>query len=163
MARRLMLASVAAASITAAARPARADDDGPYRGTMAIVDVASVAVVASAIAGESAPGVMVGLAAYGLGSPVVHAAHGRWGAAGLALGARVGLPAVGILIGCGAARSGNRGGTTRGGLGDAVGCAFGGALGGAAGVIAAVVIDYAVLAAVDDTTTPVMLRYGVAF
>ena len=65
MARRLMLASVAAASITAAARPARADDDGPYRGTMAIVDVASVAVVASAIAGESAPGVMVGLAAYG--------------------------------------------------------------------------------------------------
>jgi hypothetical protein len=44
-----------------------------------------------------------------------------------------------------------------------VGCAFGGALGGAAGVIAAVVIDYAVLAAVDDPTTPVMLRYGVAF
>lgn len=159
-----MFASVAAASITtAAARPARADGDGPYRGTMAIVDVASVAVVASAIAGESAPGVVVGLAAYGLGSPVVHAAHGRWGAAGLALGARVGLPAVGILLGCAAARSGNPGGTTRGGLGDAVGCAFGGALGGAAGVLAAVVIDYAVLAAADDPTTPVMLRYGVAF
>lgn len=158
MAGQVASAMVVVAAITTAAGPARAGDGETYRGTMAIVDVASVAVVVSAAAGESAPGVAVGLAGYGLGSPIVHAAHGRWGAAGLALGARVGLPAVAGLIGCGAGRGGQRGV-----IGDTFGCLFGAVLAGGAAVVAGVIIDYAVLAAVDDTTTPVMLRYGVAF
>ena len=154
-----MLASVAVAAITTAtARPARAEDGETYRGTMAIVDVASVAVIAGAAAGESAPGIAVGFAGYALGSPIVHAAHGRWGTAGLAFGLRVGVPAVATLIGCGAGKSGKHGG-----IGDAFGCLAGGALAAGAAVVAGVIIDYAVLASVDDSTTPMMLNYGVAF
>ncbi|MBL8623265.1 MAG: hypothetical protein JNK64_18275 [Myxococcales bacterium] len=159
MAGRVILASVAVAAITTAtARPARAEDGETYRGTMAIVDVTSVAVLAAAAGGESAPGVGLGFAGYALGSPIVHAAHGRWGTAGAAFGLRVGLPAVAALIGCGAAKGGS-GGV----IGDAVGCLAGGALAAGAAVVAAVIIDYAVLAAVDDSPTPMMLSYGVAF
>jgi hypothetical protein len=44
-------------------------------------------------------------------------------------------------------------------LGGAFGCLFGGALGGAAGVVTGVILDYVVLAAVDDEATPAMLTY----
>ena len=73
MAGRVILAGVAAAAITtSAARPARGEDGETYRGTMAIVDVTSVAVIASAAAGESAPGIAIGFAGYAFGSPIVH-------------------------------------------------------------------------------------------
>lgn len=158
MAGRVILASVAVAAITTATAPARAEDGETYRGTMAIVDVTSVAVIAGAAAGESAPGIAIGFAGYGLGSPIVHAAHGRWGTAGLAFGLRVGVPAVAALIGCGAAKSGNGGA-----ISDALGCLAGGTLAAGAAVVAGVIIDYAVLASVDDAPTPMMLSYGVAF
>ena len=159
MAGRVILAGVAAVAITtSAARPARGEDGETYRGTMAIVDVTSVAVIASAAAGESAPGIAIGFAGYAFGSPIVHAAHGRWGTAGLAFGLRVGVPAVAALIGCGAGKSGKHGG-----IGDAFGCLAGGALASGVAVVAGVIIDYAVLASVDDSPTPMMLSYGVAF
>ncbi|MBK9034646.1 MAG: hypothetical protein IPL61_25835 [Myxococcales bacterium] len=142
----------------ALARPARAGDGETYRGTMVIVDLASVGVVVAGAATEATPALALGVAGYALGSPIVHAAHGRWGAAGLAFGARVGIPAVAMVIGCGAGGSGGRGG-----FGQAMGCIGGGMLGVAVGVVAGVVIDYAVLAAVDDTTTPVMLSFGASF
>lgn len=159
MAGRVVLASVAVAAITTAtARPARAEDGETYRGTMAIVDVASLAVIVAAATGESAPGIAVGFAGYGLGSPIVHAAHGRWGTAGAALGLRVGLPAAAALIGCGAGTSGRHSA-----IGDAFGCLAGGALAAGVAVVAGVIVDYAVLASVDDSPTPMMLSYGVAF
>lgn len=154
-----MAALAAVAAITSAQAPrARADDGETYRGTMAIVDAASVAVIAGAAAGDSAPGLALGFAGYGLGSPIVHAAHGRWGAAGLAFGVRVAVPAVAALIGCGAGKSGQHGT-----IGDTFGCLFGGTLAAGVAVIAGVIIDYAVLASVDASPTPMMLRYGVAF
>jgi hypothetical protein len=155
------IASIAALSSIAyasTARLARAEDGESYRGTMVIVDLTSVGALAGASAGESAPGLAVGLAVFALGSPIVHAAHGRWDAAGWALGARVALPAAATLVGCVLAGSGSR---TR--LGGAFGCLFGGALGGAAGVVTGVILDYVVLAAVDDEATPAMLTYGRSF
>ena len=150
--------AIAAGLVAAAARPARAGDGETYRGTMVIVDATSVALLAGAAAGEAPAALFVGFAGYGLGSPIVHAAHGRWGTAGLALGARVGLPALAAVIGCGAGQSGRHGR-----LGGALSCIGGGMLGVAVGVVAGVVIDYAVLASVDDAPAPVMLSFGASF
>ena len=75
-------------------------------------------------------------ATYVLGGPIVHATHGNWGRATLSLGARVGVPLLGIATGVG--------------LEDCSGgefCGFGGALiGGIVGLAGAVAIDSAALA-----------------
>lgn len=75
-------------------------------------------------------------ATYVLGGPIVHASHGNWGRAALSLGARVGMPLLGISTGV--ALEDCRGGDF---------CGFGGALiGGVVGIAAAVAIDSAALA-----------------
>ena len=97
-----------------------------------------------------------GLVGYALGAPIVHAAYGKWARAGQSLGVRLGLPLVGAAIGCGL-HSGQRGEDD-----EELSC-WPGALASGVAVVAGVIIDYAVLASVDDSPMPMMLSYGVAF
>lgn len=101
-------------------------------------------VLAGAISGTESDGAAAGLglaslAAYTLGGPVVHAAHGSPGKMGISLALRVGAPLV--LGGAGYVAFG--GGTSSK---NDWGAALGGALGVFFGVAGAVAIDAAVLA-----------------
>ncbi|HMF39352.1 MAG TPA: hypothetical protein VKQ32_01600 [Polyangia bacterium] len=85
---------------------------------------------------------ILGVGAYVLGGPVLHAQRGNWNSFGGSLVVRLGLPAAGILVGvlAGAAACGP-------GIDDEVPCpVVGGMLGVAAGALAAMIVDSAVLA-----------------
>ena len=159
MAGRVILAGVAAAAITtSAARPARGEDGETYRGTMAIVDVTSVAVIAIAAGvfnvASTAPAGMVG---YALGAPIVHAAYGKWARAGESFGVRLAVPLVGAAIGCGL-HSGQRGEDD-----EELSCWPGALAGVAAGMVVAQIFDAAYLSRASDEPTPRMLSIGGAF
>ena len=70
-----------------------------YGWQLLVTDGASVAVfTAGASAGSTSP-VMVRLAGYLVGAPIVHLAHGRPGAAAGSLGLRALLPILGVYVG----------------------------------------------------------------
>jgi hypothetical protein len=70
-----------------------------------MTDGASGALVAAGLGTDDgaaqAPLVIAGLAGYGLGAPIVHAARGRWGLALADFGLRAGAVALGGLVGLG--------------------------------------------------------------
>jgi len=72
-----------------------------YGWQILIPDGVSGALLAVAIANEKTiPTTLpLSLAGYGLGGPIVHGAHGRWGAAGVSLLLRGALPLGGIMVG----------------------------------------------------------------
>ena len=84
--------------------------------------------------------ILVGLAGYVLGGPIVHAAHDRWGIGALSLGARLAGPTVGILAMGGADCKGDF-------------CGLGLLVGAAVGAGVAVAVDVALLAREDVPVT----------
>jgi hypothetical protein len=68
-----------------------------------LVDGASIGLFIAGAAGDASPLVGLGAAGYFLGSPIVHFAHGRPGAAVGSLGLHLGLPVIGAGIGLAAA------------------------------------------------------------
>ncbi len=103
------------------------------------VDAASVGTMALGLNRRFTPLAVAGAGGLLLGAPILHAAHGNWGNAGLSLGSRVLFPLGGILLG--ALVSG--GDSVAGGLAKTWG-------GGFLGFGAALVVDYAVIS-FDDT------------
>jgi hypothetical protein len=173
---RTLLASVLAASLLLVSSPSRAqdDDDVPppdprthltrsthwYGYETLATDGAALALAVPALA-SSASGIQsvfgVGsVMTYGLGAPIVHAAHGQTGKALADLGIRVGMPLVlgffGEAIGSGSYQQSGCRASDPGfcGLGNALGqvgaAAEGAVIGGLLGIGGAVVIDAALLA-----------------
>jgi hypothetical protein len=85
---------------------------------------------------------VIGASAFALGGPIVHAAHGHWGKAGISLASRLGLSFIGAAIGAGIGAD-----SCSQYVYDHDGCAIeDGALGLIAGAAIAVIVDAAVLA-----------------
>jgi hypothetical protein len=153
-------AILAAVMVAAVAHPAAADLSD--RGTIVITDATSDALMASLFveridrATHAAP-FYVGVAGYALGGPIVHAAHGDWGRAGISLSARVVLPVVGIVGGhelCVAGSDEDH---------DELLPCFGSMiLGGIAGIVGAEVLDWAAVSRGPEPRT-MMLSFGAAF
>lgn len=93
-----------------------------------IVDGASILLVTPAIP-------PLGVGGYFLGAPIVHAAHGRWGAAGGSVLLRIGLPVVGAIVA--------NGGTSDRSCGE-FGC-LRAVVGAGVGILAAIAVDAAAL------------------
>lgn len=72
-----------------------------YGAPILVTDGVAYALLATAIANEkSAPVVLpLSLAAYTLGGPITHGAHGNWGRAGISLLTRASLPLAGAVVG----------------------------------------------------------------
>jgi hypothetical protein len=86
--------------------------------------------------------VVIGASAFALGEPIVHGAHGHWGAAGVSLALRLGLSLIG-----GAVEAGIGAGSCSQYVYDHEGCAIRcGAVGLMAGAVTAVIVDAAALA-----------------
>ncbi len=140
---KLPLARMAAALVVISVTPqaAWADKrDGDWYGwqTMA-VDTVSVGTFALGINLHSNPAALAGAGGLLLGAPILHAAHGNWGNAGLSLGSRVLLPIGGLALGA-LFRNGKQGRVAD--AFDALGSSL---LGGLFGAGAALVVDYAVI------------------
>ncbi|MEZ4398947.1 MAG: hypothetical protein R3B06_02955 [Kofleriaceae bacterium] len=136
-----------------AARPVVAE---PYRAHVAAADGASVALLVAGATSDVKPLSYLGTAGLALGSAGVHAAHGNWGRATIALAMR-GAP---LLYAASIRGPACQDGTAAA----AMGCINGGKVVAGLVFVAAVVVDYAVLAAGDDGgTTPAMLSVGGSF
>jgi hypothetical protein len=70
-----------------------------YAAHTLIVDGIALGVFLAGAASESDELMMLGVATYGLGPPVVHASHGRFGRAWGSFGVRVGAPLLGVQVG----------------------------------------------------------------
>jgi hypothetical protein len=146
-----------AASLAAAA-PVHADTTD--RQQIIITDAVSdvlIASVASAGLTHRTHGLVtaVGLAGALFGGPIIHAAHDDWGRAGWSLGARVGMPAIGVFVG-GEVCDDH----------DVLGCLADGLIGAAIGLVGAQVLDATVIARGSTTgQTPAvrMLSFGFHF
>lgn len=121
----------AAGEATAPASPPETEMESRWYGwQILIVDGASIVTMP----------ILVGLAGYVLGGPIVHAAHDRWGIGALSLGARLAGPTLGILAMGGADCKGDF-------------CGLGLLVGAAVGAGVAVAIDAALLAHEDVPVT----------
>ncbi|HVH47346.1 MAG TPA: hypothetical protein VM925_33655 [Labilithrix sp.] len=69
-------------------------DGGWYGWQTLIVDGVSAGATIVPVSASQFELAAVGLAGYVLGGPIVHAAHGRWATAGIALALRVALPTL---------------------------------------------------------------------
>lgn len=138
---------------------ARADTS--YRWQVMLSDGISDGLIATSVGGrfmDSTHGVFtyLGLASYGLGAPIVHAAHGDWGTAGISVGTRVALPA---LLGWGAHGACMRwGGSHK----DFLPCFGSAAVGIIGGMISAQVLDWTVLDHTDQPKT-ILFQLGGGF
>ena len=97
MRRRPTLALAAAAAIALSSSPARAEPrPGEWYGYQVLLtDVFGVGLFSGGLNVESWQATAIGAGSVLFGGPIVHAAHGNWGRAGISLGLRVGLPAAG--------------------------------------------------------------------
>ncbi len=134
-------------TICAAPSVVAADNrNGDWYGWQTITaDAASVGTIALGINRRFTPLAIAGAGGLILGAPILHAAHGNWGNAGLSLGSRVLFPLGGMLLG--GVLSG--GGSVTDGLAKTWG-------GGLLGFGAALVVDYAVISFDDGSATVAM-------
>ena len=133
-----------------------------YRSLMA--DGASALAVVLGDATDSVRLTRIGLAGLGLGAPIVHAAYGPLGTAGLSLALRVGMPAVGFGIGYALGDKNCAGNGS---------CLFSpawdsGAIGVAVGLVGAIAVDASVLSweerpLAHPASTPAVLSVSPAF
>jgi hypothetical protein len=140
-----------------------------YRGQIITADVASFGLMlVGPLVDDNEPDLSgIGFAGYFLAAPLVHAAHGRGGAAVKSLGLRIGLPFLGGLVGyrlgpddMACVQAGTDGRAPHGGCGDH-GSLIGLLLGAAAGAGTAMYVDAKYLSHYE-TTRVVTWSAGIA-
>lgn len=119
------------ALVLLAARPARAEEREWYGWQIALSDAASIGLMAT---GKETLALVGGLG-WVFGGPIIHSAHEDFGAGGIDLGLRLGLPVVGGIAGF-------RG---SGCVEDCEGLPSGALLGFFLGGVAAMALDYGLL------------------
>jgi len=140
------VAAAAVVTFAGLAGPAAADPRDRERDLVIGADLSTNTLMVIGLIGDQGTVGAVGLTAYALGGPIVHARYRRWTEAGQSLGLRVAAPALLAVLGC------TTFGAWKGGLGgdpdDA--CLIGGLAGAALGIIGAELYDWQVLSIADD-------------
>lgn len=128
-----------------------------YRGHLILADLGAVAFLP--LAATTHEHLAIGwVAGYVLGAPIVHLAHGNGGRAAASLGLRVGVPALGALIGFAIAESDSD--SECGNLGCVLNGVAMGAGGAVVGMAAAVLIDWVVLGGEEEIDPSDNASYG---
>lgn len=154
MGRRSPAAAAVAVAVAFAAAPSTARAETEWYGyEIAATDVGGWALIIGGAKLDAWPVSALGAGALFLGGPIVHAAHGNYGRAGISFGARVGGPLLGIGIGA-ALDKNSRSFIPAGPI-----------IGAFVGYLAGAIVDIAVVAReeTDPAAAPRMLSFGGRF
>jgi len=147
--------AAAAVFLALSSSPAHAEEEW-YGYQVAAPDVVGGVLILAGAEAENAGLIALGVSGVLFGGPIVHAAHGNWGRAGVSFGLRVGAPILGASLGAALGSSG-------GGKGALDAITYG-IVGGVLGYVAAAAFDIGYLAREDVSgTAPRMFSIGGRF
>lgn len=135
-------------ALVAITAPSARADEGGYGERIVAIDATSDALILVGLFAENEWPAWAGLAGHVVGGPIVHLTHDNAGRAALSLGTRVGLPALGGLVGYAACFDDT--GFLR--------CIGSAGVGLVLGVLAAQIIDPTVIVP-EEEPTPSMLTF----